>query len=134
MVLVALVLVVSACSSGSGSDGTQAKASTFGTGQFEGIPLLVRTDPVGARTDRGGVVTRSYKTTGFTTKQVLDHYRTLLHGRGWTADGAVQKIGPNAYRGAWIRKGHRLVITASGAGGLNPKTNQPAVQFNLMLS
>ncbi len=133
-VLAVLVLVVAACSSGSGSDGTNAKASNFGTGRFEGIPLLVHTDPVGARTDRGGEVTRSYKTTGFTTKQVVDDYRTLLLSRGWTADGVVKKIGPKAYRGAWIRKGHRLVITASGAGGLNPKTNQSAVQYNLMRS
>lgn len=133
-VLAGLVLVVSACSSSSGSNATNPKASNFGTGRFEGIPLLDHTDPVGARTDRGGEITRSYKTTGFTTKQILDDYRTLLRSRGWTADGAAKKIGPDAYRGAWTRKGHQLVITASGAGGLNPKTNQAAEQYNLMLS
>lgn len=106
--------------------------TTFQRGNFDDLPLHPRSEPLGERTEKNGVVARSYSTTGATPEGVLTWYRDNLPG--WRLDEPPAPIGADTYRGRWTRDSFFLVVSATAAPTLpNDRSEAIATQYSLSL-
>ncbi len=109
--------------------------TTFEAGNFDGLPHPPRSEPLGERSDTGGVVTRSYRVAGTSPQQVLDFYVSELRGRGWVPGQAVESTGSATYRGTWTKQGNELSVSSTTAPtlGQGDSSSQAYSQYSLML-
>ncbi len=103
-----------ACGRNGPDEGTQPApaVTTFEQGRFGDIPLFFRSEPVGPRSEKDGVVARSYKATGASPQQVLEFYRDGLPPR-WTMVTPIEKLGVNTFRADWVDESYRLRVSAT---------------------
>lgn len=136
---VVVALLVGAC--GDDSDDPPAaqpapNVTTFEPGRFDDVPLFPRSDPLGPRSDEGGVVARSYRATGTTAEQVLEYYRTSLDPK-WRLQNPIENIGVGTYRGDWVSDTYRLRVSATDAptvSGEGDASRNVAAQYSLTLT
>lgn len=106
--------------------------TTFQRGNFDDLPLHPRSEPVGEKTEKDGVVARSFKTTGATPEGVLEWYQGNLPG--WGLIEAPAAIGQGTYRGRWARDAYFLVVSATAAPTLpSDSGNGVSTQYSLTL-
>ncbi len=106
--------------------------TTFQRGNFDDLPLHPRSEPVGEKTEKDGVVARSFMVTGATPQGVLEWYRDNLPG--WEPIEAPAAIGQGTYRGRWARDGYFLVVSATAAPTLpSDAANSVSSQYSLSL-
>lgn len=136
-------IVTSAALLGCGGDGDPPETqpapdvSTFEAGRFDDLPLYPRSDPVGTRSEKDGVITQSYATRGATTDEVLDFYVDVLPDRGWTQVGQVEETGPSAHQGDWSSEGWNLRVSATDGSQLDfggESSNEVVTQYSLVLT
>ncbi len=109
----ALALVFAACAPRGEEPATQPApdVTTFEQGVFDDLPQFPRSDPVGPRTEKDGVVARSYRARGTSPDQVLEFYREALDG--WNMVTPIERLGVGTVRAEWIRKDYRLLVSAT---------------------
>ena len=132
-----LALVVAACASRGTEPATQPApdVTTFEQGLFDDLPQFPRSDPVGPRTDKDGVVTRSYRARGTSPDQVLEFYREALD-EGWNMVTPIERVGVGTFRAEWVREDHRLLVSATREETLDPPddaANPVVSQYSLAL-
>ena len=112
-----LAVVLAACGSREADPATQPApgVTTFEDGRFDNLPQYPRSEPQGPRTEKGGVVARSYKVPGASPEQVLDFYRDALQER-WSMVSPVEKLGVGTFRADWVGEDYRLRVTATQEG------------------
>lgn len=117
-------------------DGTQPapNVTTFEVGRFDDLPLPPRSDPLGARTDAGGVVARSYRVTGTSPQLVLDFYVSELRDRGWVPGQPVEMIGSGTFRGTWTKDGNELTVSSTNAPTIGQDDGSAQVDSQYSLS
>ena len=109
--------------------------TTFEEGRFDDLPQYPRSEPLGPRTEKRGVVARSYNVPGASPEQVLDFYRDALQAR-WSMVTPVEKLGVGTFRADWVDEDYRLRVTATQEGDVlnqdDPSRNV-VVQYSLTL-
>lgn len=109
--------------------------TTFEQGAFDDIPLFPRSEPVGPRSEKEGVVARSYRARGATPQGVLEYYRDALDERRWELVGDIEELGVGTYQADWVSGDRRLRVSATrepALGGEAP-SDQVVVQYSLTL-
>lgn len=136
--LACLVAISStSCTRAGPDEGTQPAppVSTFEQGRFDDIPLFPRSEPVGPRSEKDGVVARSYKALGASPEQVLEFYRDMLPSR-WRMVTPLEKLGVDTFRADWTDAEYRLRVTATLEPllrGPNEASNAAVSQYSLSL-
>ena len=112
-----LAVVLAGCGSREADPATQPApgVATFEDGLFDNLPEYPRSEPLGPRNEKGGVVARSYKVPGALPEQVLDFYRDALQAR-WSMVSPVEKLGVGTFRADWVGDDYRLRVTATQEG------------------
>ena len=108
---VAMSLVFASCSPS--DEGTQPApaVTTFEQGDFDGLPLPPRSEPLGQRNEEDGVVSRSYAVRDTSPELVLEFYSQHL-----PASAVVEQpheIGVGTLRGRWLLDGRELTVSAT---------------------
>lgn len=108
---VAMSIAFASCSPS--DEGTQPApaVTTFGQGDFEGLPLPPRSEPLGQRSEQDGVVSRSYAVRDTSPELVLEFYSQRL-----PASAVVEQpheIGVGTLRGRWLLDGRELTVSAT---------------------
>jgi hypothetical protein len=137
--ILAFALATAAC--GTARDGPSPEAqptpnvTTFEVGRFDDLPLFPRSDPLGPRNEKSGVIARSFVARGTTPEQVLDFYLRSL-GDGWRLLKAPEKIGEGTYRGDWTSGNWQLRLSATEEPELDPDnaSKDVTVQYSLTLT
>jgi len=107
--------------------------TTFEKGAFDNLPQLPRSEPFGARSEKNGVVTRTYRATGYTPSAVIDFYKRNLFAEGWTQAEPVYRADAQA-RGDWVNDDWRLEVSAAPIPDRqNPASTEAVVQYSLVL-
>ena len=109
--------------------------TTFEQGRFDDLPLFFRSDPLGPRSEKDGVVTRSYTARGASPEQVLEFYRDALDYR-WEMVTPIEKLGVGTFRADWTNGQYRLRVSASRAAALDSPddaSNAAVSQYSLTL-
>jgi len=133
LVVMALSLVLAGCGRDRQSrEGTQPApaVTTFEQGRFDDLPLFPRSDPIGPRSEKDGVVARSYTARGTTSERLLQFYEGNLPG--WRQVEPIRKFGTSSYRAAWTR-GNWLLEVSSGASPAFDDAGDAQVQYSLVL-
>ena len=107
-------VVLAGCGAGTADPAAQPApgVTTFEEGRFDDIPQFPRSEPLGPRHEKDGVVARSYKAPGASPDQVLDFYRDALQER-WSMVTAVEKLGVGTLRADWVDDEHLLRVSAT---------------------
>jgi hypothetical protein len=114
-------------------EGTQPApaVTTFEEGSFDDLPLFPRSDPIGPRTEKEGVIARSYTARGTTPERLLQFYEDKLPG--WRQMEPVRKFGTSSYRAKWARDNWFLEIS-SGASPALDDAGDAQIHYSLVLS
>lgn len=140
---VALLAAVGLGSCGSGqpgatkADNRDGLQATVFDGRFEQLPLMPRAEPVGDRSEKDGVTTRSYEVRGATTDSVMAFYQKVLPSKGWTVSQPVRASGTSTQVGVWVTPSWRLRVSSNDApalGSAQDPTQSAKVQYSLELS
>ena len=110
--------------------------TTFEDGRFDNLPQYPRSEPLGPRTEKRGVVARSYKVPGASPEQVLDFYRETLPAR-WSMVSPVEKLGVGTFRADWVGEEYRLRVTATREGDVlsqDDASKTVVAQYSLTLN
>ena len=110
--------------------------TTFEDGRFDNLPQYPRSEPLGPRTEKRGVVARSYKVPGASPEQVLDFYREALPAR-WSMVSPVEKLGVGTFRADWVGEDYRLRVTATQEGDVlsqDDASKTVVAQYSLTLN
>jgi len=75
--------------------------SVFRAGDFDQLPRYPRSQDLNQDTAKNGVVAQTFSVANTTPQQVPQFYGD--HLAGWQVAEAARSIGPNAYRGAWVK-------------------------------
>lgn len=140
-ILVAVAVVLLASCGGDDQDeqreGTQPApdVTSFEQGNFDDLPLMPTAEALGRRTEKDGVVSRTYEVRGSLPREVLDFYEDALPRQGWSPTGPVEDIGRSAFRGEWETEGWLVQVSSSPATGLDGDGDSNAVrsQYSLVL-
>lgn len=137
-VLFLIVIASCACSPGSGgervgSDNVPGQ-NTRGSVWRDGIPLYPQAESVNAATTKDGVITQSFMTDRVAPKRLMDWFERELARDGWEAVAAASRIGPDAYRGNWVKDRAELTVSAAPGPPLEELRGvERATQFSLNL-
>ena len=103
-----------ACARNGPDEGTQPApaVTTLEQGPFDNLPQFPRSEPVGPRSEKDGVVARSYKATGASPQQVLDFYRDGLPPQ-WKMVAPIEKLGVETFQADWVDESYRLRVSAT---------------------
>lgn len=131
-----LVCVMSLASCGPETDNPalpSPNVTTFEQGVFDKLPQLPRSEPFGPRSEKKGVVTRSYKAVGYTPAGVIDYFDRVLTGTSWTRTTPVYRADTRA-RGDWVTDERRLEVSATRVPDRsNASSRESVVQYSLVL-
>lgn len=127
-------LLVAACGVDNQREGTQPApaVTTVEQGRFDDLPLFPRSDPVGSRNEKEGVVSRSFVAKGATAEQVMQFYERELEG--WRLVEPPQRAGTTTLRAKWAQGNWYLQVSTAAHP---PAVDDPAeaqVQYSLVLS
>ncbi|MDP8992415.1 MAG: hypothetical protein M3N31_05080 [Actinomycetota bacterium] len=131
---VVLALVVAGCGGDRQErEGAQTApaVTTFEQGRFDDLPLFPRSDPIGPRSEKEGVIARSYTARGTTPERLLQFYEDKL--TQWRQVEPVRKFGTSSYRAKWARDNWLLEVS-SGASPALDDAGDAQVQYSLVLS
>ena len=137
-VLIVVAVGAQACGDAESREGTQPapEVSTFEQGVFDDIPRFARSEPMGSRSEKGGVVAQSFRAFGATPKTVLDYYAGSLPE--WEQVEPITSTGTADFRAKWAKDGWTLLVTAAPAptasDGNQADTPEPKTQYSLTLS
>ena len=127
---VAIGLTAAGCSDAHGDAQPAPGISSFAPGNFDQLPHYRGSAAAGARSEKDGVVTRSYLVEHTSPALILDFYEQEM--TGWHALGKVRE-GPDALHEDFRRDdGSRLRVSAEtlSRGGTDMA---PSVQYSLEL-
>lgn len=126
------LLALAGCAVREEREGTQAApdVTTLEQGRFDNLPLAPRSDPIGPRSEKEGVVSRSFTAKGTTAEQVVRFYEQNL--RGWRQVEPVHQVGTSSYRGTWAQGGWLLEVSSGTAPALDDPL-EAQVQYSLVL-
>ena len=141
VLLLVAAAALAACGSSEDPGFDQADPGAVGAGQpfagrFDDLPLPARSDPIGSRSEQGGVVTQSYEVSGSTREDVMAFYEGALPDLGWEVLKAPKPSGTSTTQAEWTTGDLILRITANGASGLggdHDPTEAVRTQYSLML-
>lgn len=102
--------------------------------QWEGVPIYPQAEALSERSETGQVVTQSFATDQVSTRGVMDWFERELARDGWEATTKVHTIGPDSYRGDWIKDRSELRVTSTTGPELEEARGVTrATQFSLTL-
>ena len=110
--------------------------STFEEGRFDDLPQYPRSEPLGPRHEKEGVVARSFKVQGASPDQIMSFYRDALQDR-WRMITGVEKLGVGTLRADWVDDEHRLRVSATRESELDERDDAArsvVTQYSLTLS
>lgn len=137
VVAATLALLIAGCAPRDGDSAAQPApdVTTFEQGRFDDLPQFPRSDPLGPRTEKDGVVARSYRARGTSPEQVLEFYRDALAER-WHMATPIEKLGAGTFRAEWVTDDYRLLVSATREGTLDAPddaANPVVAQYSLSL-
>jgi hypothetical protein len=140
--VLALLALAGACSGSSASEPAAQPTSNgtvFASGDFDGLPLPPRADPAGPATHAADATVQSFFVRNTTAEDVLAYYeRVLGQTDGVTLVSRPHAAGSTTWRGSWVVRGRRLLVSATGAptaaGGRVDKSTKVVTQLSLTLS
>ena len=107
--------------------------TTFEDGAFEQLPLYPDSEPIGAQSEKDGVVTRSYKVKDVTVDMIIAFYEERLQAAGWERAEPVLRENTQS-RADFVNDDHRLELSAQDIRGPeDPPSDQHVVQYSLVL-
>lgn len=125
---VALAVFAVGCGGGTDDRTTGAQPSpgvtTFEPGNFDEIPRHPRSEPLGERSDKEGVIAQSFSARDVRPSGVLEFYENRLENT-WNLVSQPQEIGVDTYRGTWAKDNWILTVSATPAQTVDP---DPAAQ------
>lgn len=136
--LVVIGLASQACADAETREGAQPApdVTTFEQGVFDDVPRFPRSEPLGSRSEKAGVVAQSFRAFGATPRAVLDYYARSLPG--WDQIEPITQTGTEDFRGRWAMDGWTLLVTAAPApttsDGNQADVPEPKTQYSLTLS
>ena len=110
--------------------------TTFEEGRFDNLPQYPRSEPLGPRHEKDGVVVRSFKVQGASPDEILNFYRDALKER-WTMVTGVEKLGVGTLRADWTDDEFRLRVSATREGELDEpddSVRSAVAQYSLTLN
>ncbi len=127
-------LVLAGCARDREREGAQPApdVTTFEQGRFDDLPLFPRSDPVGPRSEKEGVVTRSFVAKGATPEQVMQFYEGRL--KGWQQVEPSHLVGTSTHRAKWALDNWFLEVSASAYASSIDDPLEAQVQYSLVLS
>ena len=131
----ALFSVVSCGRDGEEREGTQPApdVTSFEQGRFDNLPVFPRSDPFGPRSEKEGIVSRSYRATGVTADEIIDFYAEELAADGWEMTEPVFRSDTET-RGDWVVDDYRLEVSAARIDDdRNPTSENVVIQYGLVL-
>jgi hypothetical protein len=137
---IAVTFFVAAC----GDDATERAGtqpapgvSTFEQGSFDDLPIYPRSDPIGPRSEKNGVVARSFVTHGATAEGIVTWYANTLKAKGWEAAGGAEQVGESTWRADFRKSGSKLRVSSAPAPTVEKESAGSGdvhdVQFSLTL-
>lgn len=115
-----------------GADTPDRQAAT-GSAAFRRPPAVSRSEPFGRPSTQDGIVTRSYRTDGATTAQLIDFDLEVLPERRWEEAEPGYRF-DTGHRADFINQEHRLEVSATDVDRPATNDDRPAgVQFCLVL-
>lgn len=131
--LLVLLVPIAGCGDGSEDEGTQPApdVGAVAHGELGDLPAYPRSEPIGARSEKDGVVTQSFSVAGATPEQVISFYVGELPGLGWVPAEPAHRE-DTASRVDFVRGDMRLEVTATSlAGRAGPE--EATVQYSLVV-
>jgi hypothetical protein len=126
-----IVFLAAACGDDDVRDTQPSPDSTgFTDGAFDELPRHPRSDEVGSRSEKDGVVAQSFEVRNATPQQILEWYTERLEG--WSMIGTVDAVGEQAVRGRRARGDEELTISATSAPTL-AEGDEAVSQYSLSL-
>ncbi len=136
--LMALALGSQACADPEPREGTQPApdVTTFEQGVFDDVPRFPRSEPLGPRSEKAGVVAQSFRAFGATPRAVVEYYARSLPG--WEQIEPITQTGTEDFRARWARDAWTLLVTAAPApttsDGNQADVPEPKTQYSLTLT
>ena len=135
---VLLSLILAGCGSRDADPAAQPApgVTTFEQGRFDNLPQYPRSEPFGPRSEKDGVVARSFKVKGATPDQIMNFYRDSLKDR-WTMVTGVEKLGVGTLRADWRDGEFRLRVSATRESELDDRDDagtSAVAQYSLTLN
>ena len=129
-----VVVILPGCRSEAEREGTQPDpdVTTFEQGRFDDLPQFPRSDPLGTRSEKGGVVSRSFVAKGATPEQVMQFYERSL--QAWRQVEPSHLVGTSAHRAKWARDDWLVEVSASNYASSIDDAMEVRVQYSLVLS
>ncbi len=127
--ILAAVLLVACGPGGSPQAQPSPDATVFRGGDFDQLPRYPRSETLNQPTEKAGIVVQTFSVPNAAPQTILQYYADRLDG--WQVIEAVRAVGPDAYRGAWVKGDRQLLVS----GGLAPTLSQdrPVAQYSLEL-
>lgn len=136
--LVLAVLVAAGCGDDEQPEAQPAPDVTaFTTGDFGELPRPPRSEPAGERSERNGVVARSFFVRNMTPEEVLAFYRDTFGANDIQVISPPEPFGPDNWRGTWLVDDRELLVSATPAPtaeGEKVDGSDLSTQFSLELS
>lgn len=136
--LVVVALGSHACAGAASREGTQPApdVTTFEQGVFDDVPRFPRSEPLGSRSEKAGVVAQSFRAFGASPRAVLEYYARSL--AGWQQVEPITRTGTVDFRARWATDRWTLLVTAAPApttsDGNQADVPEPKTQYSLTLS
>lgn len=114
--LAATLLAVGCGDASSGSSEAQPApgVTSFAPGGFDELPRYPRSTSTGPRSEKAGVVTRTFAVRNATPEKITRWFNQSLEARGWDVARPPAPVGEN-WRGAWERDGEKVEVAAGPA-------------------
>ncbi len=126
-------LLLHGCGSDPAREGAQPApdVTTFEQGRFDDLPQFPRSDPLGPRSEKSGVVSRSFVAKGATAEQVMQFYEQSL--QGWQQVEPSHLVGTSTHRAKWARDKWFLEVSTSSYASSIDDPMEARVQYSLVL-
>jgi hypothetical protein len=108
-------------------------ATVFDEVGFEELPRFPRSEEMGLRSSKAGVVTQSFRAEGASVERVMAFFEEALTGRGWLPAEPIHRAdGPG--RADYVREDDRLELSAIDVDDRDGDVGAEAVvQYSLLL-
>ncbi len=129
-----VALMLTGCGRERAREGAQPApdVTTFEQGSFDDLPLFPRSEPLGARSEKDGVVSRSFVAKGATPARVMQFYEASL--KAWRQVEPTHVVGTSTHRAKWAQDNWLLEVSASGYASSIDEPLEARVQYSLVLS
>ena len=131
----AVVFVVPACGGDDQRAGRQPApdVTSLEQGRFDELPLLPDSEPFGPRTEKDGIVARTYRAAGVTPEAVVAFYERELPSAGWRPAEPAFRADTES-RSDWVTDEWRLEVSSTRIEDRRAASaDQVVVQYSLVL-